>query len=116
MVAMERMRKLVGECSCLKCEMEIIITKFPKMVITMAPVIKEYIITRTRKERLVGGQVLFPSFGQLDKSSGMYARSMVFYPSIPVQEDVGISSSFFLQMITENFTCHEYSNIRSLLH
>lgn len=46
-VAMERIRKSVGQWSCLKCHMEIMMTKFPKMVITVAPVIIEYISTRT---------------------------------------------------------------------
>ena len=78
-VAMERIRKFVGEWSCLKCDMEMIMTKFPKIVMNMAPIIIEYIITLIWKWRLVGGQDLFPNFGQLDKSSGIWVRSMVLY-------------------------------------
>lgn len=41
-VAMERIRKLVGEWSCLKWVIEMITTRLPTMVITIAPIMTMY--------------------------------------------------------------------------
>lgn len=70
-VAMERMRKLVGEWSCLKWAMEMITTMFPSMVITIAPIMTRYMVQTTSMGLSFLGQELFAPAKQNCASGGL---------------------------------------------
>lgn len=76
-VAMERIRKLVGEWSCLKWAMEMITTMFPSMVITIAPIMTRYMAQTTSAGLAFLGQELFAAAKQ-NCVSGEYQRSGEF--------------------------------------
>lgn len=76
-VAMESIRKLVGEWSCLKWVMEMITSRLPSMVITIAPVRTVYIAETLDTDLTFLGHELFTKAKQSCTSAG-FQRSGKF--------------------------------------
>lgn len=75
--AIDKMRKLVGEWSCLKYEMEMIMARFPKMVRMKTAVMNKYITPRTPADLKFSGQDLFPNSEQSVKSLEIFRESII---------------------------------------
>lgn len=70
-VAIERIRKLVGEWSCLKWATEMITAMFPSMVVTIAPIMTRYMAQTTYVGLAFLGQELFVTAKQNCASEGL---------------------------------------------
>ena len=80
-VARERIRKLVGEWSCLKWAMEMITTRLPSMVITMAKIMTTYKAQALSPDLRFLGHELFTRAKQNWTSEG-FQRSSEFIVSV----------------------------------
>lgn len=76
-VMVDKMRKLVGECSCLKYEMEIIMARFPKMVRMKTTLMNKYITPHVPADLKFSGQDLFPNSEQSVKSFEIFGERII---------------------------------------